>query len=41
VAPDDQRFLMMTLGAVNASDAQPRFVLVQNFFEELKRRGPN
>jgi len=43
VAPGDQRFLMGRLvndGAEESQDLQ-RLVLVQNFFEELKRRVPN
>ena len=43
VAPDDQRFLMARSYQQEAvSNATgPRYVLVQNFFEELKRLVPN
>lgn len=38
VAPDDERFLMARRSGAN--DATTSFVVVQNFFEELKRRVP-
>ena len=43
VALDDQRFLMgrMYQGGGGESGAAPRYILVQNFFEELKERVPN
>ena len=44
IAPDDQRFLIATVGRVDGgqdSDAGPARVLVNNFFEELKRMVPN
>ena len=42
VMPDDQRFLMVS-GAPTSSgdDGVGRFILVQNFFEELRERVPN
>jgi hypothetical protein len=39
VAPDDQRFVMLRQGTASVGDAG-RVVLVQNFFEELKRLVP-
>jgi serine/threonine-protein kinase len=39
VAPDDQRFVMLRQGTASAGNAG-RVVLVQNFFEELKRLVP-
>ena len=39
VTPDDQRFMMLRIGEAAATDAD--LVLVQNFFEELKRLAPN
>ena len=42
IAPDDQRFLMGRRYAGEGDDGgTPSFVLVQNFFEELKARVPN
>ncbi len=44
IAPDDQRFLIATVGRVDGGqdgDAGPGTVLVYNFFEELKRMVPN
>ncbi len=44
IAPDDQRFLIATVGRVDGGqdgDAGPARVLVNNFFEELKRMVPN
>ena len=43
VAPDDQRFLMARAyqGDTQEEAASSRFILVQNFFEELKRLVPN
>ena len=45
IAPDDQRFLIATQGRVDGGgqdgDAGPARVLVNNFFEELKRMVPN
>jgi len=38
VAPDDSRFLMIRQ---TGGDDEPRMILVQNFFEELKRLVPN
>jgi len=39
VSPDDQRFVMLRIGEASEGDA--RLILVQNFFEELKRLVPN
>ena len=39
VAPDDQRFIMIR--GVADVGATPKLILVQNFFEELKRLVPN
>ena len=39
VAVDDQRFLMARRSG--ADETAPSFILVQNFFEELKRLVPN
>ena len=42
IAPDDQRFLMLRLALEPTSGAgETKFILVQNFFEELKRLVPN
>ena len=41
VAPDDQRFLMGRLTGTVGSGGDAKYVLVQNFFEELKARVPN
>ena len=42
VAPDDQRFLMgRAYTGSGSSSGSPRFILVQNWFEELKRLVPN
>ena len=46
IAPDDQRFLIATQGRVDGGagqdgDGGPARVLVNNFFEELKRMVPN
>ena len=40
VASDDQRFLMARV-AEEAQTGPVRYVVVQNFFEELKRLVPN
>ncbi len=41
IGPEDQRFLLVrNAGAVEAEEGR-RFILVQNFFEVLKRRVPN
>ena len=39
VSPDDQRFMMLRIGADVAAAAE--VILVTNFFEELKRLVPN
>ena len=39
VTPDDQRFVMLRIGAEVAAAAE--VILVTNFFEELKRLVPN
>ena len=43
IAPDDQRFLMARAyqGDAQGEDGSSPFILVQNFFEELKARVPN
>ena len=42
IAPDDQRFLMGRFaGTAALSGESRRFILVQNFFEELRERVPN
>jgi len=41
VAPDDQRFLMARSYTERRGPGGPAYVLVQNFFEELKRLVPN
>jgi serine/threonine-protein kinase len=41
VAPDDQRFLLARTAGLEGADQGRRYILVQNFFEELKRRVPN
>ena len=42
VAPDDQRFLMLRVALAPSSTDDPgRFILVQNFFEELRERVGN
>ncbi len=41
VAPDGQRFLMITVGAgTEDTSAPPSLILVQNWHEELKRLVP-
>jgi eukaryotic-like serine/threonine-protein kinase len=40
VSPDGQRFLMLKSGEQNSSSAPTQIVVVQNWFEELKRRVP-
>jgi Tol biopolymer transport system component len=40
VSPDGQRFLMIKPGEVTASSSLPQIVVVQNWFEELKRLVP-
>jgi hypothetical protein len=42
VAPDSQRFLMVKDSSKNVSSdvPRPRFVVVENWFEELKRLVP-
>ena len=40
VTPDDQRFMMLRIGADLAA-AAAEVILVTNFFEELKRLVPN
>ena len=43
ITPDDQRFLMLRLavGAGGGGDGGTRYILVQNFFEELRERVGN
>ncbi len=40
VSPDGQRFLMIRLGGLTEAGARPSIVLVQHWFEELKRLVP-
>ena len=40
IAPDDQRFLMARLASGLSGSADDRFILVTNWFEELKARVP-
>jgi serine/threonine-protein kinase len=40
IAPDDQRFLMLTAGGTDPTGAAPHFEVVQHFDEELKRLVP-
>ncbi len=40
VSADGQRFLMITAHKSNDADARPRIVVVQNWFDELKRLVP-
>ena len=42
IRPDDEQFLMVRAAVVSGeSNGDTRFILVQNFFEELKERVPN
>jgi Tol biopolymer transport system component len=41
VAPDDQRLIMARRLTTGGDSAAPELILVQNFFEELKRLAPN
>ena len=41
VTQDDQRFLMARVYGVDEEEETNAFVLVQNFFEELKHLVPN
>ena len=42
IGPDDERFLMLRNSTASLdSSGDTRWVLVQNFFEELKRLVPN
>jgi hypothetical protein len=41
IAPDDQRFLLARLASDEAGSADDRFVLVTNWFEELRERVGN
>ena len=42
IAPDDQRFLMARLsGGLGGPDDDTRFILVENWFEELRQMVPN
>ncbi len=38
VSPDDQRFVMLSLGG---GDSSAEIIWIENWFEELKRRVPN
>jgi hypothetical protein len=41
VASDDQRFLMIRPYADDTDASPSEIIVVENFFEELKRRVPN
>ena len=41
VSPDGERFLMVRAVPEGGDDAKSRYILVHNFFEELKARVPN
>ena len=41
VAPDDERFLMGRIYQGNEESGASSLIMVQNFFEELKRLVPN
>ena len=41
VSPDGERFLMVRPVPEGGDEAKSRYILVQNFFEELKARVPN
>ena len=38
ISPDDRRFLMVRNVPLGAQGEEPRLVLMQNFFEELKAK---
>ena len=40
IAPDGQRFLMIKAGEGEDAPATPRIIVVQNWFEELRRLVP-
>jgi hypothetical protein len=40
VTPDGKRFLMLPAGPSTDTGAERRIVIVQNWFEELKRLAP-
>lgn len=40
ISPDGKRFLMIKASPSPVSADAPRFIVVQNWFEELKRRVP-
>ncbi len=39
VSPDDQRFVMLLISALETEDTE--LIVVENFFEELRERVPN
>ena len=41
IGPDDEQFLMLRLAAFGEASVDTRIILVQNWFEELKRLVPN
>jgi len=41
VAPDDTRFIVARAVSLGGESSEPELILVQNFFEELKRLVPN
>ena len=38
IGPDDERFLMLRVGTAGDSSGDTRFVLVENWFTELRER---
>jgi hypothetical protein len=40
ISPDGQRFVMIKEGGGSVTDAPPQIVVVQHWFEELKRLVP-
>ena len=40
MAPDGERFLMVKAVATDDTSMAPHFILVQNWFEELRQRVP-
>ena len=40
ISPDDKRFLMVKQGGGSEETAAPAMIVVQNWFEELKRMVP-
>ena len=40
VTPDGERFLMVRATTAGSGSDEPELIVVQNFYEELKRRVP-